>query len=286
MIDKSKFIVIEGGEGSGKSTLIHYLKQAIEKYDEDVVIHREPGGTGFTEDIRDVFMKHDDLDNLTITHLMNAQRQHNINTVIQPALEQNKFVISDRFTPSTLIYQGYANGDLNRVAESVIDIPQITILVDIDPEVGLQRIKDNNREQNYLDKMPLENHQKINEGYRYLSNKYPEKYWDYVINGDQPLANIKIQCETIAKQIVKRKQIIVGNQLEKVHPEYGGELTFLEDLNVGDKFYVHNGYWDGEIVEVDGDIAYIVKGNPDQPRVIAENTYMWIKKEEKENLQN
>lgn len=194
------FMTLEGGEGSGKSTMIHYLKEAFEDLGHEVVIIREPGGTAFSEELRSVFMSHNDLSPETSVHLINAQRQHNLESFIIPNLEKGRVVLADRFTASTLIYQGLLNESFEKVSRLMVDVDQTTIFVDVKPEVGLQRIAKNNRSTNRFDELELEKHQLIYEGYHLLATAFPYKYWNFIINGDQSLEAIKHECIQIAHQ--------------------------------------------------------------------------------------
>lgn len=199
MPDTGLFITLEGGEGSGKSTIIHYLKEGFEANGHNVVIIREPGGTPFSEELRTVFMDHHDLSPETSVHLINAQRQHNLEKFIIPELEKGSVVLADRFTASTLIYQGLLNNASDIVEKLMVDCDQTSIFVDVRPEIGLKRIKDNNRNTNRFDEMSLKKHQFIYDSYKSLGELYPEKYWDYIIDGELTLEDIQLICHKFAK---------------------------------------------------------------------------------------
>ena len=199
MPDTGLFITLEGGEGSGKSTILHYLKEGVEDNGHNVVIISEPGGTQFSEELRTVFMNHHDLSPETSVHLINAQRQHNLEKFIIPELEKGSVVLADRFTASTLIYQGLLNNASAIVEELMVDCAQTSIFVDVRPEIGLKRIKDNNRNTNRFDEMSLKKHQFIYDSYKSLGELYPEKYWDHIIDGEQTLEDIQLICHKLAK---------------------------------------------------------------------------------------
>lgn len=198
--DTGLYITLEGGEGSGKSTMIHYLKEGFNELGYEVEIIREPGGTDFSEELRTVFMAHHDLSPETSVHLINAQRQHNLETFVIPELKKGKVVLADRFTASTLIYQGILNDSLDTVIDLMVDCEQTTIFVDVKPEIGLQRISDNNRKTNRFDKLDIEKHRTIYKGYKSLGELLPERYWDHIIDGEQSLDQIQEICHNIAKQ--------------------------------------------------------------------------------------
>ena len=141
------FICFEGGEGSGKSTQIRSLKRRLNQLNIPNVATREPGGTHFGNRLRKILMfSKDTLTPETELLLFNASRSHLIDTVIQPALEEGKVVLCDRFSASTLAYQGYARGvaletvkSANMIATRGIQ-PDLNIFLDILPEKGFQRL--------------------------------------------------------------------------------------------------------------------------------------------------
>lgn len=200
----SLFIVLEGGEGAGKSTIIQHLKNAFKSENIDVTVFREPGGTPFSEDIRNVFFSHQDLSPETSVYLMNAQRHHNIEKIVIPAMRKKHVVIADRFTASTLVYQGLLNNSYETVNDMMLDIDAFTIFVDVPPEIGLKRIKDNNRETNYFDEMALEKHQRIYKGFLELETLKPETYWDLKINGVCDLSTLERLSNRLGKLIIEQ----------------------------------------------------------------------------------
>ena len=108
----SKFIVVEGSEGVGKSTQIKTIKLFLEEHKIEYILTREPGGTSFGESIRSIILdQNNDTDNLTDSLLFYASRYENYNKIILPALESGKTVICDRFHYSTLVYQGIVGDD-------------------------------------------------------------------------------------------------------------------------------------------------------------------------------
>lgn len=189
------FITLEGGEGSGKSTLMARMKEKLEREGHDVVTLREPGGTSFAEGLREVFLAHDNLTAESAALLMNAARTDNIDKIIQPALDAGKIVISDRFSGSSLVYQGIRKGQYSIVDQITRHIPMVTVFVDVPPEVGLERIATNNRETNRLDGLPLDEHYAIYNGYHSLSVLKPDIYWDIVLDGTLSLGELDDQLE-------------------------------------------------------------------------------------------
>ena len=139
------FITFEGGEGSGKSTQAELLKKRLESQGRRVVQLREPGGTKLGEDLRALLLSSSSIAPKTELLLFLAARAELVAKVIKPALEAGIDVICDRFTDSTAAYQGYGRGlDLGLIATlnaAATDgcLPDLTVLLDIDPDAGLAR---------------------------------------------------------------------------------------------------------------------------------------------------
>ena len=163
----SKFIVVEGSEGVGKSTQIKTIKSFLEEHKIEYIVTREPGGTSFGESIRSIILdQNNDTDNLTDSLLFYASRYENYNKIILPALKNGKTVICDRFHYSTLVYQGIVGDDeLVKKVHNIFDaifsksIDHIIYLY-TDPEESLKRIsrrsitdKFESRGLEYLDKL-------------------------------------------------------------------------------------------------------------------------------------
>ena len=180
---QGKTISFEGGEGAGKSTIIKMLEDELLKNNIDVICTREPGGNKISEQIREVIVSKDNSSICSETEclLYMASRAQLINENIKPLLESNKTIIFDRFADSSFVYQGYVRGlgvdkvmELNHFATNGF-MPDVTILLDIDPKIGFKRISDNNRETNRLDLEGLEFHEKVRQGYLYLANENPDR---------------------------------------------------------------------------------------------------------------
>lgn len=142
-----RFITLEGGEGSGKSTQAKRLGAALEKIGMDVLLTREPGGSPGAEDIRKLLVTGAPgrWDALTETLLVYAARADHVARTIGPALLAGKWVICDRFTDSTYAYQGGGRGlareTIRRIDSVVLDDfkPDLTLILDLDVETGLRR---------------------------------------------------------------------------------------------------------------------------------------------------
>lgn len=179
---KGLFIVFEGGEGTGKTTTIESVYNWIVEKNLKCIKTREPGGIKISEQIRQVILNTENkaMDPRTEALLYAAaRRQHLVEKVI-PALEEGTIVLCDRFIDSSLAYQGYAR---NLGIEEVMSInkfaieehmPDLSILFDLDPRIGLARISNNkDREINRLDLEKLDFHEKVRTGYNivYENNK-------------------------------------------------------------------------------------------------------------------
>lgn len=177
MNETGYFIVLEGGEGSGKSTAAAYLKEAFEARGYNVVLTREPGGVASAEHIRRTILSHD-MDAWTEALLFAAGRNEHLNQKVVPALEEGKVVICDRYIHSSLAYQGHAGGvGMERVYSLNAPFlerhkPDLVLFLDIAPEAGLKRIADNNRETNRMDEKSLAYHRAVYEGYQKAKADY------------------------------------------------------------------------------------------------------------------
>jgi len=179
---KGIFISFEGIEGTGKTIQSKLLCEYLTKKGYKVQLTEEPGGTRIGLKIRELLLsvEHKKMTSLTELLLYNASRAQHVEEFILPAVNSGTIVITDRFTDSTVAYQGYGRGiDLNLIysLEKIVTAglrPDITILLDLDVEVGLKR----NRGINKLDRLELEDiefHKKVRSGYLELATKEPER---------------------------------------------------------------------------------------------------------------
>ena len=181
---RGSFITLEGIEGSGKTTQAAILAQALRSRGRKVMVTREPGGTRAGELVRAIFLDRSiSLEGTAELLLVLADRAQHVREKLRPALEGGQIVISDRYSDSTIAYQGYGRGldlklvrELNRVASDDV-IPDLTILLDCDAETGLLRTK--TRAENAVrvaDRFEgelFEFHQRVREGFRMIARDEP-----------------------------------------------------------------------------------------------------------------
>ena len=179
------FISFEGGEGSGKTTQIKLLANWIQSvWRGKVTQTREPGGTHGAELIRQLLVTGDKerWDSVTEALLMTASRRDNLMRIIKPALDDGDVVITDRFFDSTSVYQGLVGGVAPEIITALNTLcldhisPDITILLDIDPELGLKRSNRVENAETRFEDMGLEFHQRVRKAYLELAQSNPDRF--------------------------------------------------------------------------------------------------------------
>lgn len=178
------FITFEGPEGAGKTTILEQVAAKLIQKGYSIVTTREPGGVTIAEQIREVILNpsHTEMDGRTEALLYAAARRQHLVEVVEPAIQEGKVVLCDRFIDSSLAYQGHARGlgidhvwAINEFAVGKT-MPDMTILFDLTPAHGLERIAANKgREQNRLDLEKLPFHEAVYEGYMKVAAMYPER---------------------------------------------------------------------------------------------------------------
>ena len=201
---KGLFIVMEGPDGSGKTTQINLLKEYLEEAGYECLITREPGGTVIGEEIRQLILnpEHKEMSPVTEMLLYAASRAQLVHEVIGPALEEGKIVISDRFVDSSIVYQGIAR-KLGISTVSAVNAPGIGIyrpdgifFIDLSEAEGLRRKK----EQKNLDRMEQEGidfHHMVSEGYRKVLSGRPEVM---KIDGGRSIDTIQKNVDELLKK--------------------------------------------------------------------------------------
>lgn len=200
------FITLEGPDGSGKSSQIKLLNEQLQQAGYDTVLTREPGGTLIGDEIRACVhnVKNTQMSPEAELLLYSASRAQLVREVIRPSLASGKIVICDRFYDSTLAYQGYGRGlDLNALQQVTAFAtgglkPDLTLLLDIDVEAGLQRREDGGEEMNRLDLEKVSFHQRVRAGYHQLAAQEPERW--VVVDAARPLAQIQADIWAVVQK--------------------------------------------------------------------------------------
>lgn len=197
------FITLEGPEGSGKTSHIPYLVEYLREKGCTVFPTREPGGTSISEQIRDVLhdLKNAEMHPRTETLLYQAARAQIVEQVIKPRLAAGEIVISDRYYDSTIAYQGYGHQqDLEQVRGLVRYAtggltPDLTILLDLDVEVGLRRKKQNQSEWNRMDDQTIQFYERVRAGYLEMVKAEPRRW--VVVNSDQKWDEVQAELRKV-----------------------------------------------------------------------------------------
>ncbi len=206
------FITIEGPEGSGKSSVTKKVAEMLEKDGEQIVMTREPGGTPIAEQIRNVILDKENtkMDPMTEALLYAASRRQHLVEKVWPLSKEGKIVISDRFIDSSLAYQGGARGlgidriyELNMTYATEGYSPDLTLLFDLEPEIGLARIAANaSREVNRLDLEKIEFHRQVRQTFLDLAKRFPERF--VIIDASKPFDEVVANTYKVVKDRIKQ----------------------------------------------------------------------------------
>ncbi|MCW8985240.1 MAG: dTMP kinase [Thermoanaerobaculales bacterium] len=189
------FITFEGGEGTGKTSQLMLVDEWLRTLGHKTVVTREPGGTRLAEAVRALLLDPElEPDGHSEIFLLEAARRDHVERVIRPAIEDGAVVLCDRFTDSSLVYQGLVRGlgweevaQLNRLATGGLE-PHLTLVFDMDPEKALARAHTRNSEgssrESRLDDEPAEFHRRVREGFLELAKREPSRV--EVIDADGP----------------------------------------------------------------------------------------------------
>ncbi|MFO7273448.1 MAG: dTMP kinase [Bacillota bacterium] len=203
----SVFISFEGVDGSGKSTQIQLLLQYLDERGVPYVFTREPGGTPIAEQIRRILLDPANREMSVITEalLFAAGRADHVSRIIRPALEAGKVVICDRFVDSSLVYQGAAGGlpieflvSINQMATGALR-PHRTILLDVDPEVGLARLGGVDR----IEGKSLEYHRLVREAYLELARSEPRRV--KVVDASRSVEEVQKDIRRLVEEVLPRR---------------------------------------------------------------------------------
>jgi dTMP kinase len=211
------FIAFEGGEGTGKSTQSKLLAQWLEQEGETVLLSREPGGTELGKDLRKILLGHEtgDISPRAEALLYAADRAHHVYSVIRPALDRGKVVISDRYFDSSAAYQGAGRvlnpAEVARISRWATEslYPTLTILIDLPAEIGLGRLQSRDR----LEAESNDFHERVRQEYLQIAMMDPERY--FVVDGTQSVEEINTQITARVSELPALKRNAEGQQTNK-----------------------------------------------------------------------
>ena len=204
MKKKGFFITFEGIDGSGKSTQIQKLAKFLEDNGFDIIITREPGGSVGGEEIRNLLLQGevDRWSAETEILLFTAARRDHLERIILPALQDGKIVICDRFTDSTRMYQGMRGPKLrdlvDKLTKEVINCdPDLTLIIDIDPEISLERAKSRNTAEERFEDFGVDLQKKMRRGFLDLSREFSSRM--EVVNGQQSVDELAKEIASLVR---------------------------------------------------------------------------------------
>ena len=192
MADRGFFLVLEGGEGSGKSTVARALAAGLIASGREVVSTREPGGTPVAEAIRDLLLsdRFAQANPWAEALMFAAARADHVAAVIRPALQREAVVICDRFVDSSVAYQGAALGlgesEVRRANDAAVSgaEPNLTVVLDIDPTIGLARAVGHNR----MEARTLDFHRQVRAAFLGFARRWPQRY--VVVDASAPAPDV------------------------------------------------------------------------------------------------
>jgi dTMP kinase len=207
----SMFITLEGPDGSGKSTQLGPLVEYLRQQGYPVLTTREPGGTLISDQVRAVLlnrMENTAMHPRTEILLFLAARAQLVEEVIRPRLSAGDIVLSDRYADSTLAYQGYGHGVDCDLLRQLLNFatgnlwPDLTILLDVDVEVGLRRRQVSGSEWNRLDAYTLSFHQRVRQGYHELAQRDPARW--VIVDASQPAEQVQADLRAVILERLRK----------------------------------------------------------------------------------
>lgn len=198
------FISFEGIDGSGKSTQCRRLAETLQAKGHDVVLTREPGGSEGAEEIRALVLQGDPdrWSAETEILLFTAARRDHLERTILPALAAGKVVICDRFADSTRMYQGLSRGDLRETVDKLHTLmigrePDLTVLIDMDPEVGLSRALSRQGVEERFESFGADLQKQMRAGFLSLAQEYADRF--HIIDGARDMDAVAADVLTTAE---------------------------------------------------------------------------------------
>ncbi len=201
-----KFITLEGGDGTGKSTQARLLAEFLKEQQKEVLLTREPGGAPGSDDIRQLILtgEPERWDVVGETLLFYASRRNHLRLTVWPALERGDWVISDRFADSTMAYQGYGNQlgveAVTKIHEvSVGDFePDLTLILDIDVRKGIARTQGRTNNEDRFEKMDIAVHERMQQGFYEIAEKNSHRC--VIVDADRPIDEIQAELRKIVRE--------------------------------------------------------------------------------------
>ena len=205
-VEPGRFITLEGGEGSGKSTQIRLLRHAFEAAGIPILATREPGGATGAERIRSLLVNGDveRWSPATEALLHYAARRDHVERTIQPALDSGRWVLCDRFADSTMAYQGYGHGlgpdFIERLHELALGDfrPNLTLVLDLPVETGLGRAEARRAGEDRYERMEIEFHHRLRDGFHAIAEAEPERC--VVVDADRTVNAIQDDLQRIIRE--------------------------------------------------------------------------------------
>lgn len=200
------FITFEGPEGGGKTTVIQRIAERLRSEGRSVVSTREPGSGSVGLQIREVLLHSGPIDPQCELFLFLADRANHVTTVVKPALDRGDVVLCDRYSDSTVVYQAHARGleptgirELNAFATNGLS-PDLTLLFDLDPEIGLKRLISKDR----IDAEPIVFHRRVREGFLTEARREPERW--KIIDASKPVEQVEFVCYAVVREVLGQHQ--------------------------------------------------------------------------------
>ncbi len=204
----SLFITLEGIDGSGKSSIMEEIKKYLSGNDRDFVVTRDPGGTNIADKIRHVILdpENTEMNDKTEAMLYAASRCQMFHEVIEPALNDGKVVLTDRYIDSSMVYQGIGRKlGIDKILElnSFVThrLPDLTIFIDVSPEITIPRIAKNRDELDRLETLDMSFYMDVYNAYKDVAAKFPNRI--SVVNGNQSLDSVINDCIDLVKKCIE-----------------------------------------------------------------------------------